>query len=244
MRPARLLLSAVLAGAAILGALAAHRMWRHVVPGPADLASIRQLVVPRLSTALSDRGLRLGAPIYVRIFKQTHELEIWVANGGTYEQFRTWRICTWSGRLGPKLKEGDGQSPEGFYAVSRSQLNPRSRFHLSFDIGLPNAFDAHHGRTGTHLMVHGSCVSIGCYAMTDAAIEEIYLLTEAALAGGARSVPVHIFPFRMTAQSMAQHRDSPWRDFWERLRPAYDVFETTRRPPGVRVVDGSYVITR
>ena len=87
--------------------------------------------------------------------------------GRPLRRFATYPICLWSGRLGPKLREGDRQAPEGFYTVSAEQLNPNSRWHRSFSLGFPNAFDQAHGRTGSFIMVHGGCPSIGCYAMTD-----------------------------------------------------------------------------
>ena len=139
-----------------------------------------------LTAELTALGAYWGAPLYLRIFKASDELEVWVEAGARYQRLRTWPICTWSGGLGPKLRQGDGQAPEGFYEVAAPQLNPSSRFHLSFNLGYPNAFDRAHGRTGDYLMVHGNCVSIGCYAMGDAAIEEIYTLVAAAHSWTAR----------------------------------------------------------
>ncbi len=198
-------------------------------------------VRPALEQALVERGLRFGAPVFVRIFKESRELELWVERDGRFELFRRYEICTFSGGLGPKLRTGDRQSPEGFYFVSPGRLNPASRFHLSFDLGFPNAYDRHHGRTGSALMVHGDCVSIGCYAMTDARIEEIYALVDAALRNGQPFVRVHVFPFRMTAANMERHRESVWREFWENLRTGYVLFERDGRPPNVEVREGRYV---
>jgi murein L,D-transpeptidase YafK len=199
---------------------------------------------PALETELVALGRAWGAPVHLRIFKLESELEIWVADaGGTHALLRTLPICAWSGELGPKLAEGDGQAPEGFYTVRRGQLNPGSRFHLSFDLGFPNAYDRAHGRTGSYLMVHGACVSIGCYAMTDAGIEVIYTLVDAALAHGQRAVPVHAFPFRYDRpDAAARIAASPWRDFWRELEPAWQAFEATRRVAEVRVEGGRYVV--
>jgi murein L,D-transpeptidase YafK len=177
----------------------------------------------------------------VRIFKESRELELWVENDGRFALFRTYEICTFSGHLGPKLRTGDLQSPEGFYFVTPDRMNPASRFHLSFNLGYPNAYDRHHGRTGGFLMVHGDCVSIGCYAMTDAQIEEIYTLADAALRQGQPFFRVHIFPFRMTVRNMQRHRDSRWREFWRNLEEGYDFFERHGRPPNVEVRNGKYV---
>ena len=199
-------------------------------------------VKPRLVARLRAKGLTYGAPIFIRIFKEEDQLEIWMERNGRYEYFQTYRICTYSGDLGPKLREGDRQSPEGFYSVGRGQMNPASRFHLSFNLGFPNAFDRANGRTGSALMVHGSCVSIGCYAMTDRGIEEIYALADAALRGGQGAFAVHIFPFRMTAENLRRHRNSPWMSFWTDLKPGYDLFQRHRRPPRITVSNRRYAV--
>lgn len=185
---------------------------------------------------LAAKGLTFGAPLFIRIFKESGELEAWLeSSDGKYRLFHTYRICYFSGGLGPKLKQGDGQSPEGFYEVRPGQLNPSSRFHLSFNLGYPNAYDRTRGRTGNALMVHGNCVSIGCYAMTDALIEEIYALADACLRAGANSFPVHIFPYRMTPGALERHADSPWNEEWRNFKTGYDYFEKRGRPPRVNV---------
>ena len=186
--------------------------------------------------------LNPGLPVYVRIFKQESELELWMNKDGKWAKFRTFKICRWSGRLGPKLKEGDRQSPEGFYEVGLTSLNPNSSYHLSFNLGFPNAYDRSHGRTGSYLMVHGECASIGCYAMTNPGIEVIYRLVEAALRNGQDRVPVHIFPFRMSEDKLKSHAGSAWAEFWHSLKPAYDYFETNRKVPAISVRNKSYVV--
>lgn len=214
------------------------------LPGSADMQAVRARLAPLLQSRLRAQGLQLGNPVFIRIFKESSELELWVASapGKPYALFKTYPICAFSGDLGPKLKEGDRQSPEGFYLVGRSQLNPRSNYHLSFNLGFPNAFDRHHGRTGSFLMVHGNCVSIGCYAMTNAGIEEIYLLVEAALEAGNSTVPVHVFPFRMTEANLKRHEASRWISFWTSLRSGHDAFEKTRVPPRITVESGAYLV--
>lgn len=210
------------------------------IPSTARSAQAQARVQAALTAELEALGASWGAPLYLRIFKATDELEVWVQAGERYQRLRTWPICTWSGGLGPKLRQGDGQAPEGFYEVAAPQLNPSSRFHLSFNLGYPNAFDRAHGRTGDYLMVHGNCVSIGCYAMGDAAIEEIYTMVAAALAHGQRAVPVHAFPFRMDGDWEAQHLGSEWLPFWRQLAAGYRAFGKTGQPPRVRVVNGEY----
>ena len=209
--------------------------------GRAQAAAAR--VRPALERDLAAKGLAFGAPVFMRVFKREAELELWIgARDGTYRLFRTYPVCTFSGALGPKRRQGDNQAPEGFYRVALGQLNPASSFHLSFNLGYPNAYDHAHGYTGDFLMVHGACVSIGCYAMGDAAIEQIYTLAEAALRGGQRAFDVHALPFRLDTDALAAERASPWHDFWSELKPGYDAFERTRKPPSIAVSAKRYVV--
>lgn len=211
--------------------------------GRAERAAER--VRPALTRDLAARDLQFGAPVLLRLFKLERELELWVrGDDGRFALFRTWPICTFSGTLGPKQKVGDLQAPEGFYSVGRGQLNPASSYHLSFNLGYPNAFDRAHGRTGSLLMVHGNCVSIGCYAMGDAAIEEIYTLLDAALDQGQTAAQVHAFPFRFDREDIETRLADPqWGEFWRDLRSGWEVFERTRRAPDIQVRDKRYVVT-
>jgi murein L,D-transpeptidase YafK len=191
---------------------------------------------------LAQRGLGLGARVFVRIFKLENQMEVWLQNAaGTYTQFRTYPICNWSGEIGPKTREGDRQAPEGFYVVSTRQMNPNSKYYLSFNIGYPNAYDKAHGYTGSYLMVHGGCRSVGCYAITDDAIKELFTLAREAFAAGQRDFPVHAFPFRMTPENLAQRAGQPWSGLWQNLKEGYDLFEATRIPPAVGIKGGRYV---
>lgn len=200
-------------------------------------------VTPKLQRECSQAGFNWGVPIFIRIFKKTKELEIWLKDHNTFRLFKTYKICTYGWRsLGPKIRQGDGRAPEGFYYVLPRQMNPVSDYHLSFNLGYPNSYDTLHGRTGSALMVHGSCVSIGCYAMTDKGIEEIFTLADAALRNGQPFFRVHIFPFRMTEKNMRNHRNSKWYEFWENLKEGYDFFEKGgHNPPNVEVKDKRYV---
>ena len=208
--------------------------WKHA-PRPDRSETAAKRVRPSMETALRAKGLRWGASVFIRIFKEEKQLELWVDDGKQFKLLKTWPICKFSGALGPKLKEGDGQAPEGFYFVPRARMNPHSRFHLSFNLGYPNSYDRSHGRTGSALMVHGNCVSIGCYAMTDPRIEEIYSLCDAALQNGQRFFRVHCFPFRMTEANMKKYHKSKWIKEWQNLKVGYDWFEKTKRPPNVEV---------
>lgn len=187
--------------------------------------------------------LGMGDPVFVRIFKQEGQLELWLKKNGKYFLYKTFPICKWSGRLGPKEKEADYQSPEGFYSVSARQLNPHSNYHRAFNVGYPNAFDKQNGRTGGLVMVHGACKSVGCFAMTDRGIEEIYGFVEGALRAGQRDISVHIFPFRMTEANIAKETGggwlafvggpnyTQWNNFWRNLKQGYDLFEQNGEPP-------------
>jgi murein L,D-transpeptidase YafK len=197
-------------------------------------------IAPRLVLELQGKGLAYGAPVYMRIFKTENVLEVWLKRGARFERFRSYPIAAFSGDLGPKLKEGDRQAPEGFYFVPPSAMNPRSRLHLSFNLGYPNVFDRAHARTGSALMVHGGSASIGCYAMTDAGVTEIYALADAALRNGQRFFRVHCFPFRMTAANMNGQRDNKWFSFWQNLKQGHDFFERTGNPPDVVVRERRY----
>ncbi len=199
-------------------------------------------VTPGLKGVLSQKNLNLGDPIFIRIFKFPAELELWMKSETAFKLFKRYKICTYGANgLGPKIKQGDGKAPEGFYFVTPQRLNPTSDFHLSFNLGYPNRYDRVHKRTGSELMVHGSCVSIGCYAMTDSSIEEIYTLADAAFRNGQEFFRVHIFPFHLTDKNLNKHADSIWIDFWKNLKPGFEYFETHKVPPNTTVSKGKYV---
>ena len=190
---------------------------------------------------LAGKGFVLGDAAHVRIFKRERVLELWLKRPGQrFAMFKSYPICTYSGQLGPKLAEGDRQAPEGFYRVAEKQLNPASRHHLAFNIGFPNAFDRQLDRTGSALMVHGGCSSIGCYAMGDQPVDEIYAIVEAALAQGQPEVDVAIFPFRMTDVALSGETGSRWLPFWQNLKQGSDLFDATGEPPKVGACKGVY----
>ncbi len=199
-----------------------------------------QRLAPQLENEMREKKLTMGQPIFIRILKEENEVELWVKKSLRYELFKTYTICKYSGGLGPKIKEGDQQSPEGFYDVTVTALNPWSNFHLSFNLGYPNEYDKLHKRTGGALMVHGKCASVGCFAMNDLRIEEIYTVLDAAMSNGQDRFAVHIFPFRMTWDKLARHKGSPWVPFWENLKQGYDYFQGHRTPPVVSVVEKNY----
>jgi murein L,D-transpeptidase YafK len=189
------------------------------------------------------KGMEQRSPILIRLFKEESTLEVWKQQkaSGRYALLKSYDICAWSGVLGPKIKEGDRQAPEGFYTIRPAQMNPDSSYYLAFNMGYPNDFDRAHGRTGSELMVHGACSSRGCYSMTDESIQEIYTLGRLAFQGGQRDFQVQAFPFRMTPENLARHADNPNMAFWLMLKEGYDHFEALGQPPKIDVCDKRYV---
>ncbi|MGC2811329.1 MAG: murein L,D-transpeptidase family protein [Bradyrhizobium sp.] len=208
----------------------------------ASNAKANQPVPPKLVAAMVEKDMDLQSPILVRLFKEEAELEVWKQNrSGRFALLKTYPICRWSGDLGPKVREGDRQAPEGFYAISPAQMNPQSAYYLSFNTGFPNAFDRALGRTGSELMVHGDCSSRGCYAMTDEQIAEIYSLGRESFFGGQRSFQFQAYPFRLTALNLARHRNNPNMPFWRMIKEGNDHFEVTKQEPKVDFCEKKYV---
>ena len=205
-------------------------------------AKANQPVPPKLIQAMVEKDMDLNSPILVRLFKQEAELEVWKQDrSGRFALLKTYPICRWSGDLGPKVREGDRQAPEGFYSISPAQMNPQSAYYLSFNTGYPNAFDRALGRSGSQLMVHGDCSSRGCYAMTDEQIAEIYSLGRESFFGGQRAFQLQAYPFKMTPVNMAKHRNNPNMPFWKMIKEGWDHFEITRQEPKVDFCEKKYV---
>lgn len=191
-----------------------------------------------------EKGLRYPAEeIYLRIFKRERSLELWVRPTGqeTYALLKTYSICALAGDLGPKRRQGDNQTPEGFYNVDF--FNPSSDFHLSLHVDYPNRHDRVVGEglnLGGDIYIHGGCSSEGCLALTDEGIKELYWVAVEARAVGQTRIPVHIFPARLADNEFEQlhkgFKEQPdLLRFWETLKPAYDFFETSRRLPAMAV---------
>lgn len=201
-----------------------------------------QPLSPQMIAEIERKNMGKESPILVRIFKEESELELWKEDkSGRMALLKTYPICRWSGDLGPKVKQGDRQAPEGFYTITPSLMNPNSSYYLSINMGFPNTYDRANNRTGSFLMIHGDCSSAGCYAMTDEQIAEIYALARESFFGGQGSFQIQAFPFRMTVQNMARHRNSPHMPFWRMLKVGYDHFEVTRQEPKVDVCERRYV---
>jgi murein L,D-transpeptidase YafK len=196
----------------------------------------------RMLADIDTKNMEKESAILVRIFKEEAELEVWKEDkSGRFALLRTYPICRWSGDLGPKIKEGDRQAPEGFYTITPGLMNPNSNYYLAINTGFPNAYDRANGRTGGFLMIHGDCSSRGCYAMTDEQIAEIYSLARESFFGGQKSFQIQAYPFRMTPANMAKHRNSPHMAFWKMIKQGYDHFEVTRLEPKVDVCEKHYV---
>jgi murein L,D-transpeptidase YafK len=214
-----------------------------------DLSKVKNKVeqpLPRhILSEMSAKGMQRNSPIMIRIFKEEGALEIWKAKtDNRFDKIADYKICAWSGRLGPKVKEGDRQAPEGFYDLTRANLNPNSKYYLAINTGFPNRYDAVNGHNGTNLMIHGACSSSGCYSMTDQQVLEIYAFARDAFAGGQSTVQLQAFPFHMTAENMVRHRLNPNIEFWNMLKVGYDNFEVTKRPPEVNFCEKKYVFNQ
>jgi murein L,D-transpeptidase YafK len=210
--------------------------------GTAPTARSLQPVSPAMLAEIEQKNMSKESPILVRLFKEEAELEVWKEDkNGRYALLKTYPICRWSGELGPKIKAGDRQAPEGFYTITPGLMNPNSNYYLAINTGFPNTYDRANGRTGSFLMIHGDCSSAGCYAMTDEQIAEIYALARESFFGGQRAFQIQAYPFRMTPLNMARHRDSPHMAFWKMLKQGYDHFEVSRHEPKVDVCEKRYV---
>jgi len=176
-----------------------------------------------LLSEMRANDMNASDPILIRIFKRESELEVWKSDqSGRYALLKTFPMCRWSGKLGPKKVEGDRQAPEGIYHVGLNGLNPKSKYYLSFNLGFPNTLEGAKGYTGSALMVHGACSSAGCFAISDDSISEVYALVREALRAGQKAVQVQSLPFRMTPKNLAIFRDNPNYEFWLASCPKFE----------------------
>ncbi len=206
---------------------------------------VEQPLPDRIVAEMAKKGMDRNSPIMIRILKEEGVMEIWKAKtDNRFDKIAEYKICAWSGRLGPKVKEGDRQAPEGFYNLTPANLNPNSKYYLAINTGFPNKYDSANGRNGVNLMIHGACSSSGCYSMTDQQVLEIYAFARDAFKGGQKTIQLEAFPFRMTAENMVRHRLNSNIDFWKMLKAGYDDFEVTKRPPEVEVCEKKYVFNQ
>ncbi len=215
---------------------------------PDRVARAKEEKLAKLQADLRSIGVNALAPfeVFFRAFKNEKQLEVWVKQqqGAIFQLFKTYPICQASGSLGPKLKQGDKQVPEGFYVINR--FNPKSKFHLSLGLNYPNESDlvrADSVQPGGDIFIHGDCVSIGCLAMTDDFIKEIYVLALLVKEAGQQQINVHIFPARLTNGNLDNLiADKPdLAEFWKELFPVFQYFELKKMLPELTVLPtGAY----
>ncbi|TKB96497.1 L,D-transpeptidase family protein [Pedobacter cryotolerans] len=218
-----------------------------------------QLKFERVSNAFSEKGKALqkelnkdgftsNYELFIAAYKAEGKVEIWLkANGqNQFKLFKTYDFCAHSGKLGPKVMEGDLQTPEGFYKIN--VFNPMSKFHLSLGIDYPNALDeARTGKNrkiGGEIYIHGDCVTVGCIPLTDDKIKEVYILGVEAINYGQNHIPIYIFPFKMTTKNIEKYAaEYPQHlKFWQNLQHGYAYFEKYKTLPVITHVKGSYVV--
>ena len=204
---------------------------------PSSVAAVREGL---LAEELASKGLRLGSPIFLRVYKQSSKMELWIAQGPRYALFKTYRICRWSGALGPKMYEGDRQSPEGLYHITSEDLIVNPRWHRAMNINYPNRFDVVNGRGGSGILIHGKCGSVGCFAIQDGNVEEVYDAVRAALHNGQVSIPVLALPFSFAKYAPAVEDTLKLNEFWSDLRRADILFNRDHVPPTAWICDGRY----
>ena len=199
-------------------------------------------LAPEMVSLMEKTGVSPNSAVLIRTYKKEAEFEIWkMKPDGRYVRFKTFPMCRWSGQLGPKMREGDRQVPEGFYRITPGQMNPNSQYYLSFNVGYPNAYDRAHGASGGSIFVHGACSSAGCFSMTDAQIDQIYAIAREAFNGGQQSIQMQSYPFHMTPENIAKYRNDTNIEFWKQLKEGADNFEVSKQDVTVGVCNRHYV---
>ena len=201
-----------------------------------------------LAKELQKSGFGSGFEMIINAYKAEGKLEVWLktARQEKFTLFKTYNACAKSGTLGPKVIEGDLQTPEGFYKIN--VFNPMSTYYLSLGIDYPNVVDkARTGKdrkTGGDIYIHGDCVTIGCIPLTDDKIREVYVLAVEARNNGQKEIPVNIFPFRMTKTNLESYgKKYPQHvEFWKTLQLGYFYFEQHKTSPKINLAGGKYVV--
>jgi len=223
--------------------------YQRSIPKISDLLNRKE---DTLVKQFREKGLAWPARyVYIRSFKYDSQLEVWVKNAREekYKLFKTYKVCALAGTLGPKRMQGDYQVPEGFYYIN--EFKPRSEYHLSLGLNYPNASDrilSDSSQPGGDIYIHGSCVTTGCIPITDAQIEELYILAAHAKDMGEDFIPVHIFPVNFNNARSVDYLNKYLQTFAEYLpfaksmRNAFYYFEKYREVPFVMVNGkGEYV---
>jgi len=201
-----------------------------------------------LKKSINTAGYGNDFSMLINAYKAEGKLEVWLKSKSDkkYSLFRTYDFCAHSGTLGPKVVEGDGQTPEGFYYIN--VFNPMSSFHLSLGISYPNAVDlARTGKerkTGGDIYIHGNCVTVGCIPLTDDKIKEVYVLGVEARNYGQNKTPVNIYPFKMTDENMKKYSAQfpAQLSFWKTLQLGYLAFDKNKAAVNVKEIKGKYVL--
>jgi murein L,D-transpeptidase YafK len=223
-----------------------------------------QLTFPNVRTAYKEKENEVAAllhhyhvkpeklQIYLRAFKKEGVLELWIKNKEEqcFQFAKSYAICTSSGKLGPKRKEGDYQVPEGYYQIDR--LNPKSKYFLSLHVNYPNFSDkifADPIKPGSLIFVHGNCVSIGCLPITDEKIKELYILCAEAMGNGQVNIPITIFPAMLESKtfdklSNENKGNTEFLNLWADLRTGYDYFNIYRTLPEIIFLDNGRATVR
>lgn len=203
----------------------------------------------KMTQLLREKGINIEAlELFLRAFKQEQILEVWGKNkqDTVFTKLIEYPFCKFSGKLGPKRKEGDKQIPEGIYHIDR--FNAKSNFHLSLGLNYPNKSDRILGdpeRPGSDIFIHGGCQTIGCIPITNDKIRELYLLANEVKKHSQSAIRVHIFPTKMTSTNLARlYQKWPQHQvFWKNLSPLYDAFEEKRRLSNFRInPSGQYLL--
>ncbi|CAA6679041.1 MULTISPECIES: murein L,D-transpeptidase family protein [unclassified Lentimonas] len=163
--------------------------------------------------------------LHLLCFKEEQKIEVWASKSSGLQKIKEFKFTGFSGGLGPKLKEGDGQIPEGIYEIE--YLNPNSSYHLSMKINYPNAFDREKGKQdgrehlGYDIFIHGKSATIGCIPIGDAGIEELFLMVSEV---GPDQVQVVIAPYDMrSGQKIINIPEIAWES------ELYDIVDTALR---------------
>jgi len=197
-----------------------------------------------ITAQLAAKGIKTSEALqlYIRAFKEESMIELWARNSSskTFQLVDSFEVCAMSGTIGPKRKQGDRQVPEGFYHIDR--FNPSSNFHLSLGINYPNASDKRNSKAdnlGGDIFIHGSCVSIGCMAITDEQIKELYIYCVEAYSGGQTKIPVTIFPARLTTSNYNRlvKRMPEQKELWTELQTAYTIFNASKKLPDISFLE-------
>jgi murein L,D-transpeptidase YafK len=215
-------------------------------PVTARTRAIELRVRPRLQAGLAQQGVRLGAPLYFRVVKQTGQLEVWARGQrrGAYVRVRAYDLCGLEkGLLGPRRRRVPAAAPEGFYQIYPAGMSADSANYLKLTLDYPNARDVAAGWDAPPAGFAGGCAGTVGLGATDPTMEELWAMAAASFRAGQSAIPVHVFPFAMTARAMRAAAASPWIGHWAQLEPAWRLFEAEKKPPATAVRRGRYVVT-